>query len=38
MTDTAQILPTTLEKDSQNTSKTPLLGVNVDRSSYLHQY
>ena len=37
MTDTAKILPNTLEQDSQNTSKKPLLGVNVDHVATLRQ-
>tara|TARA_R110002051_G_scaffold467_3_gene2092 strand:+ start:220 stop:1014 length:795 start_codon:yes stop_codon:yes gene_type:complete len=37
MTDTAQILATKLEKDAQNISKTPLLGVNVDHVATLRQ-
>ena len=37
MTDTAQILPTTLEQNPQNTSKKPLLGVNVDHVATLRQ-
>jgi len=37
MTNIAQILPTTLEQDPQNTSKKPLLGVNVDHVATLRQ-
>ena len=37
MTDTAQTLPTTVEKNSQNNQKTPLLGVNVDHVATLRQ-
>ena len=37
MTDTAKILPTTLEQDPQNTSNKPLLGVNVDHVATLRQ-
>ena len=37
MTDTAKILSTTLEQNSQNTSNKPLLGVNVDHVATLRQ-
>lgn len=37
MTNTAQILPTTVAQNPQNTSKTPLLGVNVDHVATLRQ-
>ena len=37
MTNIAQILPTTSEQNSQNTSKKPLLGVNVDHVATLRQ-
>lgn len=37
MTDTAQTLPTTVEKNSQNNQKMPLLGVNVDHVATLRQ-